>query len=89
MGHGAGRRREVVCVGRGGGINQAGWLFSFVPPPRSLTPSPTTLPPTPNQQPEQEAGQLSLLFDVGGVLGGAAAGALSDSSSMPASVSAR
>jgi OPA family glycerol-3-phosphate transporter-like MFS transporter 1/2 len=36
----------------------------------------------------QEAGNLSILFDVGGVAGGALAGALSDAASAPACVSA-
>ena len=36
----------------------------------------------------QEAGNLSILFDVGGVAGGAIAGALSDAASAPACVSA-
>lgn len=36
----------------------------------------------------QEAGNLSVLFDMGGIAGGALAGALSDTASAPACVSA-
>ena len=36
----------------------------------------------------QEAGNLSVLFDIGGIAGGAIAGALSDAAGAPACVSA-